>query len=269
MNIFMFSYIPLLKQSCVFSSFRSVSEIPSSSKPSHGSVLLLFLRSLCSWTCWSVSAQIWLRISLWVRRESAAVRLLDHGERRWGAAGRSCGGSSEELLSVWVGVSCLFLIRLTPKKELNTVLFCFLCCSTKSLSCDLRFTHWKGFKTFVLSSSVYVSSGQYDYLTLSAKQHIDRLTCDWTDTNTLSHVQVTLPVSQQWPKQSPPSGSQLVWPASCFSSEREFSEWWRSGDQQRYRGRRCSGGGSGGATLPPTGQEFNTVILSLKAALRF
>ncbi|KAM4572851.1 L-fucose kinase [Odontesthes bonariensis] len=36
---------------------------------------------------------------------------------------------------------------------------------------------------------VYVPGGHYDYLTLSGKQHIDRLTCDWTDGNTLSHIQ--------------------------------------------------------------------------------
>ncbi|XP_038561064.1 L-fucose kinase [Micropterus salmoides] len=36
---------------------------------------------------------------------------------------------------------------------------------------------------------VYVPGGRYDYLTLSGKQHVERLTCDWTDGNTLSHVQ--------------------------------------------------------------------------------
>ncbi|KAK2842897.1 hypothetical protein Q5P01_013097 [Channa striata] len=35
----------------------------------------------------------------------------------------------------------------------------------------------------------YVPGGHYDYLTLSGKQHVHRLTCDWTDTNTLSHIQ--------------------------------------------------------------------------------
>ncbi|XP_044048231.1 L-fucose kinase [Siniperca chuatsi] len=35
----------------------------------------------------------------------------------------------------------------------------------------------------------YVPSGRYDYLTLSGKQHVERLTCDWTDRNALSHVQ--------------------------------------------------------------------------------
>ncbi|KAK2880635.1 L-fucose kinase [Channa argus] len=36
---------------------------------------------------------------------------------------------------------------------------------------------------------VYVPGGHYDYLTLSGKQHVHRLTCDWTHTNTLSHIQ--------------------------------------------------------------------------------
>ncbi|KAM9854214.1 L-fucose kinase isoform 1-T1 [Aulostomus maculatus] len=38
-------------------------------------------------------------------------------------------------------------------------------------------------------SMVYVSGGRYDYLTLSGKQHVTRLTCDWMDANTLSHIQ--------------------------------------------------------------------------------
>ncbi|KAM4734310.1 L-fucose kinase [Anableps anableps] len=38
-------------------------------------------------------------------------------------------------------------------------------------------------------SLVYVPGSRYDYLTLSGKQHVDRLTCDWTDGNTLSHIQ--------------------------------------------------------------------------------
>ncbi|KAF7656552.1 hypothetical protein LDENG_00039590 [Lucifuga dentata] len=38
-------------------------------------------------------------------------------------------------------------------------------------------------------SLVYVPGGRYDYLTLSGKQHVNRLTCDWTDRNTLSHIQ--------------------------------------------------------------------------------
>uniref|UniRef100_A0A672YRT1 L-fucose kinase n=1 Tax=Sphaeramia orbicularis TaxID=375764 RepID=A0A672YRT1_9TELE len=41
--------------------------------------------------------------------------------------------------------------------------------------------------------TVCVPGGRYDYLTLSGKQHVDRLTCDWADRNTLSHIQVTLP----------------------------------------------------------------------------
>ncbi|GLD61656.1 L-fucose kinase [Lates japonicus] len=38
-------------------------------------------------------------------------------------------------------------------------------------------------------SLVYVPGGHYDYLTLSGKQHVGRLTCDGTDRNTLSHIQ--------------------------------------------------------------------------------
>ncbi|XP_041794358.1 L-fucose kinase isoform X2 [Chelmon rostratus] len=36
---------------------------------------------------------------------------------------------------------------------------------------------------------VYVPGGRYDYLTLSGKQHVERLSCDWTDRNALSHIQ--------------------------------------------------------------------------------
>ncbi|TDH09979.1 hypothetical protein EPR50_G00092740 [Perca flavescens] len=39
-------------------------------------------------------------------------------------------------------------------------------------------------------SLVYVPGGRYDYLTLSGKRHVERLSCDWTDRNTLSHIQV-------------------------------------------------------------------------------
>ncbi|CAK6954595.1 L-fucose kinase [Scomber scombrus] len=45
-------------------------------------------------------------------------------------------------------------------------------------------------------SLVYVPGGRYDYLTLSGKQHIDRLTRDWTDGNTLSHIQSKSSVSE-------------------------------------------------------------------------
>ncbi|KAF7224958.1 L-fucose kinase [Nothobranchius furzeri] len=39
-------------------------------------------------------------------------------------------------------------------------------------------------------SLAYISGGRYDYLTLSGKQHIDRLTHDWTGRSTLSHIQI-------------------------------------------------------------------------------
>nr|XP_046249077.1 L-fucose kinase isoform X2 [Scatophagus argus] len=35
----------------------------------------------------------------------------------------------------------------------------------------------------------YVPAGCYDYLTLSGRQHVERLSCDWTNRNTLSHIQ--------------------------------------------------------------------------------
>ncbi|XP_022614868.1 L-fucose kinase [Seriola dumerili] len=42
----------------------------------------------------------------------------------------------------------------------------------------------------------YVPGGHYDYLTLSGKQHVDRLTCVRTDRNTLSHIQRESEVSK-------------------------------------------------------------------------
>ncbi|KAM8892918.1 L-fucose kinase isoform 2-T2 [Spinachia spinachia] len=44
-------------------------------------------------------------------------------------------------------------------------------------------------------SLAYVPGGRYDYLTLSGKHHVQRLCCDWMNRNTLSYIQVTLPVS--------------------------------------------------------------------------
>ncbi|XP_040893545.1 L-fucose kinase isoform X2 [Toxotes jaculatrix] len=41
-----------------------------------------------------------------------------------------------------------------------------------------------------------VHGGHYDYLTLSGKHHVDRLTCDGTDRNTLSHIQRESGVSE-------------------------------------------------------------------------
>ncbi|XP_076588610.1 L-fucose kinase isoform X2 [Chaetodon auriga] len=35
----------------------------------------------------------------------------------------------------------------------------------------------------------YIPGGRYDYLTLSGKQHVERLSRDWTDRNALSHIQ--------------------------------------------------------------------------------
>ncbi|XP_028307471.1 L-fucose kinase [Gouania willdenowi] len=39
-------------------------------------------------------------------------------------------------------------------------------------------------------SLVYVPNGRYDYLTSSGREHVQRLTQDWTNKNTLSHIQV-------------------------------------------------------------------------------
>lgn len=80
-----------------------------------------------------------------------------------------------------------------------------------------------------LSLTVYVPGGRYDYLTLSGKQHVERLSCDWTDTNTLSHIQVTLPV----PVASFFKMSRRL--TSCFlppASERELGRRRRPSDQQ-------------------------------------
>lgn len=41
--------------------------------------------------------------------------------------------------------------------------------------------------------TVYIPGGHYDYLSLSGRRHVERLSCDWTDRNTLSHIQVKLP----------------------------------------------------------------------------
>lgn len=43
---------------------------------------------------------------------------------------------------------------------------------------------------------VYVPGGRYDYLTLSGKEHVHRLTSDWTNKNTLSHIQKESGVSE-------------------------------------------------------------------------
>uniref|UniRef100_A0A3Q3XKC6 L-fucose kinase n=1 Tax=Mola mola TaxID=94237 RepID=A0A3Q3XKC6_MOLML len=37
--------------------------------------------------------------------------------------------------------------------------------------------------------TLYIPGGRYDYLTLSGRQHMERLCSDWTDRNTLSHIQ--------------------------------------------------------------------------------
>uniref|UniRef100_A0A1A8EKU9 L-fucose kinase n=2 Tax=Nothobranchius korthausae TaxID=1143690 RepID=A0A1A8EKU9_9TELE len=44
-------------------------------------------------------------------------------------------------------------------------------------------------------SLAYISGGRYDYLTLSGKQHVDRLTHDWTGRSTLSHIQIKSQIS--------------------------------------------------------------------------
>uniref|UniRef100_A0A3P8RT08 L-fucose kinase n=1 Tax=Amphiprion percula TaxID=161767 RepID=A0A3P8RT08_AMPPE len=54
---------------------------------------------------------------------------------------------------------------------------------------------WKILRGAALSL-VYVPGGRYDYMTLSGKRHVDRLTRDWTDRNTLSHMQRESVVSE-------------------------------------------------------------------------
>ncbi|XP_022056691.2 L-fucose kinase [Acanthochromis polyacanthus] len=54
---------------------------------------------------------------------------------------------------------------------------------------------WKILRGAALSL-VYVPGGRYDYITLSGKRHVDRLTRDWTDRNTLSHIQRESVVSE-------------------------------------------------------------------------
>lgn len=57
--------------------------------------------------------------------------------------------------------------------------------------------------SLLLSSCVvtvaYIPGGCYDYITLSGKEHVERLSRDWPDTNVLSHVQVTPPAGPSCP----------------------------------------------------------------------
>lgn len=48
-----------------------------------------------------------------------------------------------------------------------------------------------------LALSAYVDGGRYDYMTLRGRQHLRRLSCDWTERNTLSHIQVA-PLPPVW-----------------------------------------------------------------------
>ncbi len=124
-------YTHMLKQWCQWWKLQSTFTLllyshwtlltSSSSIPSSPTLV----RSRCSSTCWSVSAQIWPRISMWTRTEPAAVRSLDHRGRWWGAAGQSCGGSWEELRSAWVGVSAP-PVSLSPRTCLSSVTFLVL-----------------------------------------------------------------------------------------------------------------------------------------------
>nr|XP_057931849.1 L-fucose kinase [Doryrhamphus excisus]XP_057931850.1 L-fucose kinase [Doryrhamphus excisus]XP_057931851.1 L-fucose kinase [Doryrhamphus excisus]XP_057931852.1 L-fucose kinase [Doryrhamphus excisus] len=45
-------------------------------------------------------------------------------------------------------------------------------------------------------SMVYVPGGRYDYMCLSGKRHVNRLTCDWTHGHALSHIQLDSSVSK-------------------------------------------------------------------------
>ncbi|XP_020504500.3 L-fucose kinase [Labrus bergylta] len=45
-------------------------------------------------------------------------------------------------------------------------------------------------------SLAYIPGGHYDYLTVSGKQHVERLSRDWTNRNTLSHIERESEVSE-------------------------------------------------------------------------
>lgn len=57
--------------------------------------------------------------------------------------------------------------------------------------------------------------------------------------------------------------------ATCFPSERGWGEPRSSNHQQHSGGRRYLGSWIGGATLPPTGEEFSAEVESTNAALMF
>lgn len=90
-------------------------------------------RSPSSWTCWSVSAQIWPRISLWMRGEQAAVPQTVSRGRQWGQAGRSCGGSWEELHSHWVSIRCCLNLQVVGL-SLNISCLSFSQCTSPAVA---------------------------------------------------------------------------------------------------------------------------------------
>ena len=102
-------------------------------------------------------------------------------------------------------------------------------------------------------AAAYIPGGCYDYLTLSGKLHVERLSRGWTDRNVLSHIQVTLPVpvSPARPYESVTVRQQLR-----VSAERERGGPRSQDHQQCSGGRRCRGNRSRGATLPPKGQQL-------------
>lgn len=94
---------------------------------------------------------------------------------------------------------------------------------------------------------------------------MDRLSCDWPDRNTLSHIQVTLPVPQHVSSLKRLTAASLTPPASCLPSERERGDRTSSSHQQRSGGRRFRGERGGRAALPPAGQELNAAVESMSA----
>lgn len=91
-------------------------------------IFCVLLRFPCSWMCWSVSAQMWLRTSLLVRNELAAVLLLGLRGRQWDKAGKSSGGSWEELPSLWVGnQSSSFTLKTTRCSHRHIFFYIYLC----------------------------------------------------------------------------------------------------------------------------------------------
>lgn len=115
------------------------------------------------------------------RSELAAVLPLAPRGQQYGAAGQHFGGFSEGLPCQQVSFLCR--CALSPARVSSD----WLRPGSDVVGTAAR--HVTG-----LALAVYIEGGRYDYMTLSGQQHVKRLSCDWTERDTLSHVQVTLPV---------------------------------------------------------------------------